>query len=155
MEASTWPISFILKNLWNWNDWNMTFLKRRKIWDQSNEDILCSSVWLNKNVGTENILFLNLLKHGVHIIGDLLSSDGDILNINDLKKRYNCAVNILNCYTISLDSHVSDLRLRFAIAICDFYALLYAILCPISWIILKKFSCHFIFHLFYLFLSVF
>ena len=40
---------------------------------------------VHKNVGTENILFLDWLKHDVHIIGDLLNSDNDILSISHLK----------------------------------------------------------------------
>ena len=65
-----------------------------------NEDIMSICIWLNKNVGTESILFLDWLKVGIHSIGDILNSQGILLSMNDIQQRYNFRINFLNYYTL-------------------------------------------------------
>ena len=67
---------------------------------KTNEDILCTSIWLNKSLGTEKIFFANWFKHGIQVVGDILNSEGNIFPLEEIEKKFNFTVNVLNYFTM-------------------------------------------------------
>ena len=66
----------------------------------TNLDVLCTSIWLNKPLGTENIYFADWFRNGIHVIGDIIKQDGHILTLDEIKTRYMFNPNYLNYFTI-------------------------------------------------------
>ena len=67
---------------------------------KTNYDIMCSSIWLNKPVGTEKLYLSDWFSNGVHVIGDIINPDGSIISIEEIKHQYGFSPNFLNYITI-------------------------------------------------------
>ena len=67
---------------------------------KTNYDIMCSSIWLNKSIGTEKIYFSDWFSNGVHVVGDIVNSDGSIIPIEEIKLQYGFSPNFLNYITV-------------------------------------------------------
>ena len=67
---------------------------------KTNLDISCTSLWLNKQLGTENIYFIDWFKKGVHVIGDIIKQDGNILQFDEIKTMFGFRPNYLNYLTV-------------------------------------------------------
>ena len=58
------------------------------------------SLWLNKPLGTENIHFVDWVNAGVHVVGDIIKQDGQILALDEMKTTFGFIVNYLNYFTV-------------------------------------------------------
>ena len=67
---------------------------------KTNLDISCTSVWSNKQLGTENIYFADWFKNGIHVIGDIIKQDGHVLTFDDIKTTFGFTPNYLNYFTV-------------------------------------------------------
>ena len=66
----------------------------------TNVDISCTNIWLNKPLGTENIYFADWFKNGIHVVGDILKQDGQILTCEEIKTKFRFSPNYLNYFTV-------------------------------------------------------
>ena len=62
---------------------------------QTNQDIFSSSLWFNTHIGTDKLFFPDWFKHGIHIVGDTINVNGNILSLLEVKNRYNFLVTFL------------------------------------------------------------
>ena len=67
---------------------------------QSNQDIFSSSLWFNTHIGTDKLFSPDWFKHGIHIVGDIININSNILSLLEVKNRYNFPVNFLNYFAI-------------------------------------------------------
>ena len=67
---------------------------------KTNLDISCMSLWLNKPLGTENIHFVDWVNAGIHVVGDIIKQDGQILTLDEMKTIFGFRVNYLNYSTV-------------------------------------------------------
>ena len=84
--------------------WKSTFA----IWSESyglkhiksNFDIHNSTLWFNKHILKESLFFPKWAKHGISIVGDVITSDGVILSREQIAQTYNFNVNILQYFRL-------------------------------------------------------
>ena len=67
---------------------------------KTDQDILSSCIWYNRQIGTEKIYFVDWFKHGVRIIGDIVNSECKMMSLEQIKTKYKFSVNILNYYSV-------------------------------------------------------
>ena len=72
----------------------------QKIQFKTANDFLCTSLWLNKSIGTEKIFFADWFKNGIHTIADILNSDGSVMSQEEISSQFGVSLNFLNYYTI-------------------------------------------------------
>ena len=66
----------------------------------NNAEIMESPIWFNGNICPKEKSFPDWYNNGIYVVGDLINSNGTMVNFDTLKARYNCNFNILNYYTV-------------------------------------------------------
>ena len=69
---------------------------------QNDCELLRNCIWYNSQVSKNMIFFPDRYKKGIYLVDDITNSDGKLISIRDLNKKYNINVNILNYYTIKV-----------------------------------------------------
>ena len=99
--GSQWCLSVIYKLNPFWKTVFTYFNKfSQNVMYKTNLDILSTNLWLNKPLGTENIYFVDWFKNGIHVIGDIVKSDGHLLTLDEIKNRFGFKPNFFNYFTM-------------------------------------------------------
>ena len=96
--------------------WKSTFA----IWSESsglkhiksNFDIHNSTLWFNEHISKESLFFPKWAKHGISIVGDVITSDGVLLSREQIAQTYNFNVNILEYCDDPTDRVNNNLTVR-------------------------------------------
>ena len=64
------------------------------------QNVLNNCIQFNSKFGTESIYFPDWVKKGIFFIGDILSEDGDLLELQDIRSKYSININFINYFTI-------------------------------------------------------
>ena len=78
----------------NW----INFCRENKV--QNNSDILRSCIWFNYQITKDKLFFYTWFKNGIVAVGDILDTNGKIMDLNVLKDKYNFNINILNYLSV-------------------------------------------------------
>ena len=66
---------------------------------KSNFDIHNSTLWFNEHISKESLFFPKWAKHGISIVGDVITSDGVLLSREQIAQTYNY-INILEYFRL-------------------------------------------------------
>ena len=80
-------------------DWNV-LVKIQK--PKNNSEIFRNCLWYNSYISGTMPFFPDWYKKGVYLVGDIISPDGNILTIEEIKYKFNFNPNILNYYSIKV-----------------------------------------------------
>ena len=80
-------------------DWNI-LVKIQK--PKNNSEIFRNCLWYNSYISGTMPFFPDWYKKGVYLVGDIISPDGNILTIEEIKYKFNFNPNILNYYSIKV-----------------------------------------------------
>ena len=56
------------------------------------------SLWYNSEISEEKLYFPKWFKNGIHLVGDIIDSNGDILTLESMRERFHFNPNILDYY---------------------------------------------------------
>ena len=59
----------------------------------SYSDILHSCLWYNSKMFKSDVFFPSWVKKGIYVVGDILSSDGNIMERNEIELKYDFKIN--------------------------------------------------------------
>ena len=84
--------------------WNTVFKYSDELNDirkiEKNQDIVNQCIWYNSKIGTKNIFYPDWFKRGLYFVGDVLNEKGNMLQLQEINRKYNMRVNFLNYFTI-------------------------------------------------------
>ena len=79
-------------------DWSLLCQKQQIT---TNSDILQSCIWYNSKIfKNTSVCFSNWLKRGIYFVGDILSSDGKVMEKDEIELKYNFTINYLNYFRV-------------------------------------------------------
>ena len=62
-------------------------------------EFFSSSLWFNTHICTDKLFFADWFKHCIHIVGDMININGNILSLLEIKNLKNFPINFLNYFT--------------------------------------------------------
>ena len=68
----------------------------------SNSDIVQSSLWYNSQISSEELFYPEWAKKGILFVGDILLSNGELLEHNDIENKFSISINIFYYHRIKL-----------------------------------------------------
>ena len=97
-----------------WQDVLKDWQTLNKIQQPQNDwELLRNCIWYNSQISKNIIFFPDWYKKGIYLVDDIINSDGKLISIRDLNKKYNININILNYYTmkVKIELFMSKYRL--------------------------------------------
>ena len=87
---------------------NLFWQKIFEYWNQfcyqieitSNEDISHSCIWYNPQISKEDMYYPTWAKKGILFVGDILTPNGEIMQMNEIKTKFNLLINHFYYYRI-------------------------------------------------------
>ena len=67
---------------------------------EGNPEILRNCIWYNPDISKNTLYFPDWYNKGIHLVSDIVDTDGQILSLMELSSKFNLKVNLLNYYTM-------------------------------------------------------